>query len=87
MWRRGLRLRLRLTVEDAAGADKMFVIIPIVHVADHHAGDGRMHKFIVPQVDTYVGDGIMFAQGMKKDQIAFLQFIPTDMVRGLILLF
>ena len=59
-------------VRNPAGPDKMPVVIPIVHIADHHAGDAGMDKFIIPEIDAYVGDGPAFAQRMEKDEVPFL---------------
>ena len=70
---------------DPAGADKMFVIIPIAQVADHDAGDGGMDKFIIPQIDADMGDRPVSSQRVKKDQVSFLQFTATDMMGGFIL--
>ena len=65
-------------VNDPASPDKVLVIIPIVHIADHHAGYAGMDKFIVPQVYSYMRDSSAFAQRVKKDQVALLQFVTPD---------
>jgi len=65
----------------------MFVIIAVVHIADHDAGDAGMDKFIIAQVDAYMGDGSVFAQGMEKDEVAFLQLFARDPAGSLVLFF
>lgn len=74
-------------VEYPAGPDIMFVIIPIVHITDHHAGYAGMDKFIIAQVNTYMGDGSAFAQGMEENEVAFLQVVALDPPGGLVLFF
>ena len=44
----GLCRALRLTrVENTARANKMLVVIAVIHITDHDAGDGSMDKFII----------------------------------------
>lgn len=72
-------------VEDTTGADIMFVIIPIVHIADHDAGYAGMDEFIVAEIDAYMGYFSAFSEGMEEYEIAFLQFVAPDSAGGLIL--
>src|SRR5882724_8544420 len=69
----GLRL-----VDHSSGADIMLVVISVVHRADHHARNGSMNELIIPQIDANMGDGPVFAKGMKKYQVPFLQVVPAD---------
>lgn len=50
----------------------MFVIIPVVHIADHHARDAGMDELVVPEIDAHMGDSPALTQRMKKDKVPFL---------------
>ena len=74
---RHLTVRRGGLIDDAAGAYKMLVVVAIVHVADHYAGDGGVYKLIVAEIDADMGNSLMhFAtQGMEKDKIPFLELV------------
>ena len=74
-------------IHDTAGANIMLVIIAVVHVADHDPGHGCMNKFMIAEINPYMGDHATFAQCVKEDQVPFLQLAAANPPAGLILLF
>ena len=59
-------------VDNSACSYKMFIIISVVHIADHDSGYAGVDEFIVAEIDAYMGDGPVFAKGVEEYQVTFL---------------